>query len=130
MRAAISVPPPAPKPTTIRIGCFGQSCAKRNKGCATIETTNAASAALMTKVMQPSFGVRAVDACVRRPQQELLFVRDRVDEHADLLDVDLAGVAAFHEHRRLARETDTRRRAGDDDVAGLERHALRDINER
>src|SRR5262245_63895206 len=129
MRAAMSVPPPAPKPSTMRIGCFGQSCAKRSKGCATIEMTNAASAALMAKVMQPSFGI-CVDARVGRQPRSLLLVRDRIDEHADFLDVDLAGVATLHEHGRLARETDAGRRTGDDDVARLERHALGDINER
>src|SRR5262245_34681223 len=114
MRAAMSVPPPAPKPTTIRIGCFGQSCAKRSEGCATIEMTNAVSAALTANVMQPSFGAGQADARVRRRPRELLLVRDRIDEHADLLDVDLAGVATLHEYGRLARKTDARRRAGDD----------------
>src|SRR5262249_19892719 len=112
MRAAMSVPPPAPKPTTIRIGCFGQSCAKRVEGCATIEKTNAASAALMANVMQPSFGI-CVDARVRRQPRALLLVHDRVREHADFLDVDFAGVPALHEHGRLASETNARGRAGD-----------------
>src|SRR5215470_2831823 len=129
MRAAMSVPPPAPRPTTMRIGCFGQSCAKRSEGCATIEMNNAASAALMANVMQPSFGI-CVDARVRRQPRALLLVRDWVRQHTDILNVDLAGVAALHEHGRLARETDARGRTSDDDVARLKRHALRDIDQR
>src|SRR5262245_48844959 len=109
MRAAMSVPPPAPKPSTMRIGCFGQSCANRSKGCATMEMTNAANAALMVNVMQPPSAPRAADARlrVRRRPRKLLLVSDWIREHADLFDVDLAGVAALHEHWWLARKTDT-----------------------
>src|SRR5262245_53205750 len=101
MRAAMSVPPPAPKPSTIRIGCLGQSCANKSEACATNAMTSAVNAALMTNGMQPSFGRgRRVDACLRmrRRPQELLLVSDWIREHADFLDVDLAGVAALHEH--------------------------------
>src|SRR5215813_14098461 len=60
----------------------------------------------------------------------LLLVLDRVYEHADALDVDLAGIALLHPYRvRLAGVTDARRRAGEDDVAGLERHALGDVGD-
>src|SRR5262245_64305597 len=59
-----------------------------------------------------------------------LLVRNRVDEHTDALNVDLAAVAALHEYWRLAREANARGRAGDDDIAGLERHALADVDER
>src|SRR5215813_7506589 len=60
----------------------------------------------------------------------LRLVLDRVYEHADALDVDLAGIALLHPHRvRLAGVADAGRRAGEDDVAGLERHALRDIGD-
>src|SRR5882757_9424588 len=54
-----------------------------------------------------------------------LLVRDRIYQHADPLDVDLAGIAVLHPDRRLARKADARGRAGHDDVARLERHALR-----
>src|SRR3954452_19146599 len=70
------------------------------------------------------------NAGVRRQPRALLLVRDRVRQHADILNVDLAGVAALHEHGRLARETDTRGRAGDDYIARLERYALRDVDQR
>src|SRR5712691_4833560 len=58
-----------------------------------------------------------------------LLVLDRVDQHADALDVDLAGVALLHPQRRLARVADAGRRAGEDDVAGLERDALGDVGD-
>src|SRR6266849_8038623 len=60
----------------------------------------------------------------------LLLVLDRVDQHADARDVDLAGVARLHPDRvGLARVADAGGRAGEDDVAGLERDALRDIGD-
>src|SRR5215467_7980475 len=66
-----------------------------------------------------------------RPRaSRLRLVLDRVYEHADALDLDLTGVALLHPHRvRLARVADAGRRAGEDDVAGLERHALRDVGD-
>src|SRR6266480_5604323 len=73
-------------------------------------------------------------AASRPPQDEvssaLLLVRDRVDEHADALDVDLAGIARLHPHRvRLARVADAGARPGKYDIARLERHALADIGD-
>src|SRR6266511_2902439 len=73
-------------------------------------------------------------AASRPPQDEvssaLLFVVDRVDEHADALDVDLAGIARLHPHRvRLARVTDTGGRPGTHDIATLERYDLGDIGD-
>src|SRR5581483_9507496 len=59
-----------------------------------------------------------------------LLVGNRIAQYADAFDLDLADVAAFHPDRRLARMPDAGRRAGDQDVAGLERHRLRDIGDR
>ncbi len=50
-----------------------------------------------------------------------------VAQRSDLLDRQFADVSRFHEDRRLAGETDPRRRAGRDQVAGRERHERRDI---
>src|SRR5262249_45535610 len=73
---------------------------------------------------------RAAHALSRNARSSLLLVLDRVYEHAHALDVDLAGIALLHPHRvRLASVADARRRAGEDDVAGLERHALRDVGD-
>src|SRR6266508_2029780 len=57
-------------------------------------------------------------------------ILDRVRQHADPLDVDLADVALLHPHRvGLAGMADARRRAGEYDVAGLERDALGHIGD-
>src|SRR5690606_14835015 len=56
-------------------------------------------------------------------------VADRIGQHADAFDFDFAEVAVAHEDRRLAGETDAGRRAGDDDVADLERHRLADAGD-
>ena len=45
---------------------------------------------------------------------------DGVPQHADPLDLDLDHVAVLHRDRRVARVADARRRAGEDQVAGLE----------
>src|SRR5437868_6829563 len=54
---------------------------------------------------------------------------DRVAQHAEALDLDLHDVAVFQEHRRLAREADTRRRAREDQIARLQGDDLREISE-
>src|SRR5262245_7700381 len=82
---------------------------------------------------RPRFGPRWGPACAGttpRLWSMLLLAFDRVDQHADALDVDLADVARLHPHRvRLARVADARGRAGEDDVAGLERDALGDVGD-
>ena len=46
-------------------------------------------------------------------------------------DLDFASIARFHPDRlRFARVTDTGRRAGENDIAGLQRHAFGEIDER
>src|SRR5262249_45365725 len=54
---------------------------------------------------------------------------NRIAQHADALDLDLAHVAGAHPQRRFARMADARRRAHGDDVAGLERHSLRHVDD-
>src|SRR5262245_30422066 len=106
MRVTMSVPPPTPAPTMIWIGRAGHS------GAAT------ASAAAASSIV------------VRRVMAGLFFVFDRVAQDADALDLDLAGVAVAHPDRiGLARMADAGRRAGEDDVAGLEREALGEIDQ-
>src|SRR5262249_26551166 len=55
---------------------------------------------------------------------------DRIAQHADALDLDLAYVAVAHPQRRLARVTDAGRRAHGDDVARLKRHPLGHVDDR
>ena len=52
---------------------------------------------------------------------KLLRQHHRVAEHADALDLDLDDVARLQRHLRVARPADAGRRAGQDQVAGLER---------
>src|SRR5262245_19867961 len=115
MRAAMSVPPPAPNPTIRRIGRVGQSCA-----CARPAKKMAAHASSMAAGRDAS-----------REHTGLRFlVLDRVAQDSDPFDLDLADVALLHPHRWLARAADTGRRSCDDDVARLERHSLADIGQR
>src|SRR6195256_6513523 len=141
MRVMMSVPPPTPAPTMKRIGRVGQSCA-------------AAETVTMPRASAPSTRDLTPDAIMfsshwadspnrlfnyrRAPPPEggggrhssSLLVLDRVAQNADALDLDLAGVAVPHPHRiGLAGMADARRRAGEDDVAGLEREALGEIDQ-
>src|ERR1043166_6767826 len=50
----------------------------------------------------------------RRAAGRHCFLGDRIAQHADALDLDLAHVARAHPQRRLARMADTRRRAHGD----------------
>src|SRR5438270_1383874 len=54
-------------------------------------------------------------------------VDHRVLEHAEAGDLDAHDVAGLHELLRIARHPDTRRRAREDDVAGLERERGRQV---
>src|SRR5215467_8926235 len=59
------------------------------------------------------------------------FVFDRIPQYANSLDLDFACVAGFHPYRLgLACMTNTGRRAGENDITGLQRHAFGEINER
>src|SRR5689334_21053365 len=55
-----------------------------------------------------------------------LFRHDWISQTSDTLDQNLHLIARLEKHGRLARKADTGRRAGGDDVAGLERDRLRD----
>src|SRR5262249_46204431 len=73
----------------------------------------------------------ALIGTAQRRSPALFLVLDGIDEHADALDVDLAGIACLHPHRvRVARVPDARGRAGEDDITRLQRHALGDISDR
>src|SRR5882757_4134579 len=68
---------------------------------------------------------------LRRVEKRLTaFLFDRIPEHADRSDFDLADVAGLHEHGRLARGTDSARRPHDQNVPGIERHAFGDQADR
>src|SRR5690242_14833659 len=54
-------------------------------------------------------------------------LHDVVAQDADLLDLDLADIASLQPGLRVARHGDTRRGAGDDDVARIEGHDLREL---
>ncbi len=54
---------------------------------------------------------------------------DGVLQGSDAFDFHFADVAGFQEHLRFARNADTRRRTGEDEVAGFERDDLRDEGE-
>src|ERR1051326_881941 len=65
----------------------------------------------------------------RRAAGRHCLLGDRIAQHADALDLDLAHVARAHPQGRLARVADPRRRAHGDDVARLERHPLRHVDD-
>jgi hypothetical protein len=50
--------------------------------------------------------------------------RDRIAQHADVLDLDFHDVAVGEKNRRIHREAHAVGSAGGDDVAGFERHSL------
>src|SRR5689334_2670266 len=61
----------------------------------------------------------------------LLFVCDRIAQRTDPLNFHFGGVARLHPDRlRLACVADARRRAGEQDVARLERDAFGEIDQR
>src|SRR5258706_15594035 len=66
------------------------------------------------RVLPHLHGTRAVS----RP-----FVLDRVTQDSYSLDFDLADIAVAHPGGRLAGMGDTRRRAGEQEIARLQRHA-------
>src|ERR1041384_1283146 len=112
MRATMSVPPPAPKPTSTRIGLsLGHSAAA---GIANPKATQTAAVARAN----PCFHIFC-------PRFSSLLVFDRVAQRADLLNLDLDDVAGLHPDRLwLTRMADAGRRAGKQHVAGLQRHSL------
>ena len=57
--------------------------------------------------------------------ERLLLVDDPRPQHADVRDLDLQHVAGLHPERRLAAVADALRRAGGDDVAGMQRGEVR-----
>ena len=58
---------------------------------------------------------------LRRFGSDGQLINDRIDQHAEAFELDLADVARLHPQRRLPSEAYARGRAGDDDVARLER---------
>src|SRR3974390_3717998 len=154
MRETMSVPPPGPKPTSTRIGLsFGHSA------CAEPVRASAANASAAHKIrfIASSLTVRALSAlvvCARnfavrglsrtaplihresgnersvaRPNLQFL-VLDRIAQRANAFDLDFGDVTGLHPHwLRLARMADAGRRAGEQNVAGLECHTLGQINE-
>src|SRR5579883_310382 len=119
MRVMMSVPPPGPAPTMTWIGRVGQSCASAPAGTASARA--AAASSVRINVIEGPLPARF--AFLRL----LFLIFDRIAQDADALDLDLARVAVLHPDRiGLARMADARRRAGEDDVARLERHPLRD----
>src|SRR5581483_6672942 len=57
----------------------------------------------------------------------LVFLYYRIAQHAELFDLDFDHVTVLEKDRRLAREADARRRAGEDEIARLQRYHLRDV---
>src|SRR5262249_32043443 len=53
-----------------------------------------------------------------------------IPQNANALDIDFANIARFHPERRFSGMPDARRRAHDDEVARLQRHALAYVNQR
>src|ERR1051326_438975 len=113
MRVTMSVPPPGPAPTITWIGRVGHSCAEALTATSPVAAASSSVASL--PIMRSSW-------------LGLLLVLDRVTQDPDALD--LAGVAVLHpDPIGLARMADARRRAGEDDVARLEREPLRDVDQ-
>src|SRR5512142_1397911 len=121
MLVTMSVPPPGPKTTSTRIGrSFGHSAAA---GAAIASITPAAKATLAAAIK-----IRCMSAS---PFYLRFFVFDRIAQSADALNLDLDRVASFHPYRlRFARMADARRRSCEQNVAGLERHALGQVDQR
>src|ERR1700680_1198399 len=53
----------------------------------------------------------------------------RVPQHTQSLDLHFHHVAALQEHGRLPRDADTGRRAGEDQIARLQRENLRQVSQ-
>src|SRR5437660_12034386 len=61
--------------------------------------------------------------------KEALARADRVAQHAQAVDLDLHDVAVLEEDGRLAGKADAGRSAGEDYVAGLQRHHVREVGD-
>src|SRR5450759_3963819 len=130
MRATMSVPPPAPKPTTTRIGLSAGHSATAGAAAAMM-TPAARAAAIVARFMvvppkdlaRLPHGVRLLLLLRERGQAVAvnldisgLLILDRIPQHAHALDLNLAHVARLHPDRlRFARMADAGRRAGEDD---------------
>src|SRR5215831_6099852 len=106
MRAAMSVPPPGPKPTVMRIGRVGQSCAGAGAP-ASATTSTTASAGIPMPAKYPRRAMASSYFRVIGPLR--LLVLDRIAQRADPFDLDLACIAVPHQHRRLARKANAGR---------------------
>src|SRR4051812_24165317 len=63
--------------------------------------------------------------CFRQSSRCLVEISNGVSEHADSFNLDLDGIAAFHEHLRIADEAYSGRGSRRNDITDLERHDLR-----
>src|SRR5690606_21576610 len=83
------------------------------------------------RMMNFSFSVRSVRWWVAGASQQAIRRRslrrhEAVTQQTHLFDFHFAHVAALEQHRRLAGEAHSRRRAGEDHIAGHQRANLRD----
>src|SRR5262249_19510230 len=124
--AAMSVPPPGPKPTVMRIGRVGQSCAGAGAP-ASATTSTTASAGIPMPAKYPRRAMASSYFRVIGPLR--LLVLDRIAQRADPFDLDLACIAVPHQHRRLARKANAGRCSGNDEIARIEGDALRDVDD-